>query len=94
MGGRDPRRADARTSSSTRKLTGGWDIVIVPALAAGPAAVLVGGRAGTVAGNLRRAGKEVWALVARGVLLPGALWDQLLSRALPLGLSLRSPPVS
>ena len=61
------------------------DIVVVPALAAGPAAVLVGGRAGVVSGKARRAGQEVWALVARGVLLPGALWDQLLSRALPLG---------
>ena len=29
------------------------------------------------------AGKPVWAIVGRGVLLPGPLWDQVLVRAAP-----------
>lgn len=58
------------------------DIVVVPAMAAGPGAVLVGSRAGTVAASAARNGREVWALVERGALLPTALWEQLLARAL------------
>ena len=65
------------------------DVVVVTARAAGPGALLADERATTMAASAVRTGKPVWALVQRGVLLPGPLWEQLLVRAgdlAPLGL--------
>jgi hypothetical protein len=56
-------------------------MVLVPVLAAGPAAVLMRPRSANAARAAGQAGKPVWAVVARGSLLPGPLWDQLLERA-------------
>jgi hypothetical protein len=58
-------------------------VVVVSALAAGPGAVLTGARAALAGAAAGSAGKPVWAVVARGVLLPAALWEQLLERAGP-----------
>jgi hypothetical protein len=54
---------------------------VVSALAAGPGAVVTGARPAAAAATAAGAGKPVWAVVGRGVLLPGPLWDQLLERA-------------
>ncbi|MGA3221399.1 MAG: hypothetical protein ABSE77_20395 [Acidimicrobiales bacterium] len=56
-------------------------LVVVSALAAGPGAVLTGARSVAAASTAAGAGKPVWAVVGRGVLLPGPLWEQLLERA-------------
>ena len=56
---------------------------MVSALAAGPGAILASARSAAAAGVAARAGKPVWAIVGRGVLLPGPLWDQVLVRAAP-----------
>ncbi len=56
-------------------------LVVVSALAAGPGAILASARSAGAAAAATRAGKPVWAVVGRGVLLPGPLWDQLLVRA-------------
>ena len=56
-------------------------MVVVPVLAAGPSAVLVRPRSATAVRAAAHAGKPVWAVVARGSLLPGPLWEQLLERA-------------
>ena len=56
-------------------------MVVVSALAAGPGAVLTGARSAAAAATAAGAGKPVWAVVTRGVLLPGPLWEQLLVRA-------------
>jgi hypothetical protein len=56
-------------------------MVVVPVLAAGPSAVLVRPRSATAARSAAHGGKPVWAVVARGSLLPGPLWEQLLERA-------------
>ena len=58
-------------------------MVVVSALAAGPEAVLTGARSAAAAAAAARAGKLVWALVGRGVLLPGPLWEHLVLRAAP-----------
>lgn len=58
-------------------------LCVVAARAAGPGAVLVGPYSAAAAGKGARAGNEVWAVVERGALLPGPLWEQLLQRALP-----------
>ncbi len=58
-------------------------LVVVSALAAGPGAILASARSAAAAGVAARAGKPVWAIVGRGVLLPGPLWDQVLVRAAP-----------
>ena len=58
-------------------------MVVVSALAAGPGAVLTSARSAAAAAAAGGAGKPVWAVVARGALLPGPLWDQLLVRAAP-----------
>ena len=50
----------------------------------GPASVLVGRHSATAAAAGARAGNDVWAVVERGALLPGPLWDQLVQRALPV----------
>ena len=68
-----------------RKKARGADLVVVPALAAGPAAVLVGERVGAVAANARRAGQVLWVVAERGVVLPEPLWAQLRDRALGSG---------
>ena len=56
-------------------------MVVVSALAAGPGAVVTGARPAAAAATAVGAGKPVWAVVGRGVLLPGPLWEQLLERA-------------
>jgi hypothetical protein len=63
----------------------GADIVVISALAAGPGAALVGERASAIAATARRAGKALWMVAERGVILPEALWAQLLERALGPG---------
>ena len=45
-------------------------MVVVSALAAGPGAVLTGARSAAAAATAAGAGKPVWAVVTRGVLLP------------------------
>lgn len=62
------------------------DVLVVVAGAAGPDAVLVSTRAAAAAGaSAGTSGPALWAVVDRGSLLPGALWEQLLDRAAPLG---------
>jgi hypothetical protein len=56
-------------------------MVVVAVLAAGPAAVLMRPRSAAAARAAGLSGKPVWAVVARGCLLPGPLWEQLLERA-------------
>jgi hypothetical protein len=56
-------------------------ILVVPARAAGPDALLLTERANLAVAAARRARKPVWVAVEEGVLLPGPLWDQLLARA-------------
>jgi hypothetical protein len=58
-------------------------MVVVSAVAAGPGAVLTSARSAAAVSAAAGAGKPVWAVVARGVLLPGALWEQVLVRATP-----------
>jgi hypothetical protein len=58
-------------------------LVVVSALAAGPGAILTSARSAAAATAATGAGKPVWAIVGRGVLLPGPLWDQVLVRAAP-----------
>ena len=57
------------------------DLVIVRAHAAGPEGVLVARRSNQSRGKGGRPGVPVWAVVERGALLPGPLWEQLLARS-------------
>jgi hypothetical protein len=73
------RRRDLRTE----KRAAAADLVVVSAVAAGPAGVMVSARGASIAASATTAGKPVWAVVARGVLLPGELWEHLVALALP-----------
>jgi hypothetical protein len=58
------------------------DLVLLRALAAGPDGVLVARRSSqSRAKGKRPLGVPVWAVLERGALLPGPLWDQLLARS-------------
>ena len=69
-----------RPDVTVEKKPGRADLVVVTALAGGPADLLVSARAEAAIGHAVKSGKPVWALVARGVLLPQGLWEQLLLR--------------
>jgi hypothetical protein len=56
------------------------DLVLLRAHAAGPDGVLVARRSKQSRGKGGRPGVPVWAVLERGVLLPGPLWEQLLAR--------------
>jgi hypothetical protein len=57
------------------------DLVLLRALAAGPDGVLVTRRSSQSRAKGGRSGVPVWAVLERGVLLPGPLWEQLLARS-------------
>jgi hypothetical protein len=57
------------------------DLVLLRAHAAGPEGVLVARRSNQSRGKGGRAGVPVWAVVERGAVLPGQLWEQLLARS-------------
>jgi hypothetical protein len=59
----------------------GGDIVVLSARAAGPADVAVHPRAVARLRSARKSGRTVWAVLPRGVVLPDALWRQLVARA-------------
>lgn len=65
-----------------RKL-GPAQMLVVGAQAAGPAGVLVTQRSARAVVAAGSAGKPVWAVLARGALLPAELWEHLLDLALP-----------
>lgn len=72
----------------------GTEPVVVKAQAAGPTELLVSGRTAWQASAARRAGKELWAMVPRGVLLPKPLWRRLLRLAGQAVTSLTSDDLS
>ena len=57
------------------------EAVAVVVGAGGPDAVLVGARAAAAAASAGQSGRALWAVIERGVVLPGPLWDQLVQRA-------------
>jgi hypothetical protein len=61
------------------------EIVVVQALAAAPTSLLVTERSSSAAASALNAARELWAVVERGVLLPEALWEQVLVRATAAG---------
>ena len=57
------------------------ELLVAEALAAGPAAVLVGSRVAELVESFGRSAKQVWCVLARGALLPEALWEQVVARS-------------
>lgn len=76
------RRAEERTG---RKKGREPAMLLVSALAAGPDGLLVQAGAAWQLADLVERGRTVWAVVPRGTVLPGALWEQALSRARSAG---------
>jgi FAD/FMN-containing dehydrogenase len=72
-----------RRDVQLQRRSSGAYVCIVAARAAGPGSVLVGRHSASAVAAGARAGNDVWAVVERGALLPGPLWDQLVQRALP-----------
>jgi hypothetical protein len=72
-----------RRDVQLQRRSSGAYLCIVAARAAGPSSVLVGRHSASAVAAGGRAGNDVWVVVERGALLPGALWDQLVQRALP-----------
>jgi hypothetical protein len=75
------RRKDAVLVRSPENRRGGAAFLLVEAWAAGPEGVLAGRGLVAAAKAARREGWPVWAVVARGTLLPEALWQALLARS-------------
>jgi FAD/FMN-containing dehydrogenase len=73
-----------RRDVQLQRRSAGAYLCIVAARAAGPGSVLVGRHSASAIAAGARAGNDVWAVVERGSLLPGPLWDQLVQRALPV----------
>jgi hypothetical protein len=73
-----------RRDVQLQRRSAGAYLCIVAARAAGPGSVLVGRHSASAIAAGARAGNDVWAVVERGALLPGPLWDQLVQRALPV----------
>ena len=78
------RRKDAVLVRSTEHRTGGAAFLLIEVWAAGPEGVLAGKGLVAAAKAARRQGWPVWAVAARGTLLPEALWRALLARS-PMG---------
>jgi hypothetical protein len=75
------RRKDAVIVRSPEHRTGGAAFLLVEAWAAGPEGVLAGKGLVAAVKAARRQGWPVWAVAARGTLLPEALWRALLARS-------------
>jgi hypothetical protein len=80
-----PGAVPASRAANARRAAQASGPVLVNACAAGPAAILTSVRAGLGVEAAAKAGRPIWAVVARGSLLPAELWDHLLELALPAG---------
>ena len=86
-------RPNARPNPNARKANDaekrsrgtGHQLVVVPALAAGPDALLVHDAAAHQLVAHARSGRALWAVLPKGVVLPGPLWEELLRRASAAG---------
>jgi FAD/FMN-containing dehydrogenase len=72
-----------RRDLQLQRRSSGAYLCVVTARASGLGSVLVGRHSASAVAAGARAGNDVWVVVDRGALLPGALWEQLLERALP-----------
>ena len=69
-----------RRDVAVERKPGRAGLLVVSPLAAGPGDVLLSGRVAGAVSQAVKHGKPVWAVVPRGVVLPAALWEQVLLR--------------
>lgn len=77
-------RKDVEISHQTSRRT---DLLLLRARAAGPAGLLFGRSTSGPLAAAAQSDVPVWAVIERGTLLPEALWEQLLERALNGGVA-------